>query len=65
VYDNSKQRSSVLPLVLSTAGSALVGMVVRRLRRDRAVARGAAAPRNGRRSEPAGPRRRTRRGPVL
>jgi len=63
VYDNSKQRSAVLPLVLSAVGSALVGMVVRKLRGDRAAARGAVPPRNGRRSVP-GPTPR-RRGPVL
>ena len=41
MYDNSEQRSAVLPLVLSTVGSVLVGLVVRRLREDRAAARGA------------------------
>ena len=43
MYDNSEQRSAVLPLVLSTVGSVLVGLVVRRLREDRAAARGGTA----------------------
>ena len=47
MYDNSKQRSAVLPLILSTVGSVLVGMVVRRIREDRATARGGNAPRGG------------------
>lgn len=45
MYDNSQQRSAVLPLVLSTVGSVLIGMVVRRLRQDRAAARGGTADR--------------------
>jgi hypothetical protein len=69
MYDNSEQRSAVLPLVLSTVGSVLVGLVVRRLREDRAAARGGTAagpagrdaPRKGR----ARPARRNTRGPVL
>jgi hypothetical protein len=65
MYDNSRQRSAVLPLVLSTVGSALVGMVLRKLRRDRAVARGAAPARDGRRSEPRPSPRRAPHGPVL
>ncbi|MFI7585000.1 hypothetical protein ACH9DO_14545 [Kocuria sp. M1N1S27] len=44
MYDNSRQPSAVLPLVLSTVGSVLVGMVVRRLRADRAAAGGAETP---------------------
>ncbi|MFI7493228.1 hypothetical protein ACH9D2_00655 [Kocuria sp. M4R2S49] len=65
MYDNSKQRSAVLPLVLSTVGSVLVGMVVRRLREDRAAARGEDAGRGGRRTGRARPARRNTRGPVL
>ncbi|MFF0990454.1 hypothetical protein [Kocuria nitroreducens] len=70
MYDNSKQRSAVLPLVLSTVGSVLVGLVVRRLREDRAAARGVTGPapsagRGGRRAGPARSPRRTARGPVL
>ncbi|MEX5236931.1 hypothetical protein [Kocuria arenosa] len=69
MYDNSEQRSAVLPLVLSTVGSVLVGMVVRRLREDRAAARGETAGRTagrgGRRAGRARPARRNARGPVL
>jgi hypothetical protein len=69
MYDNSEQRSAVLPLVLSTVGSVLVGMVVRRLRQDRAAARGETAGetagRGGRRAGRARPARRNARGPVL
>lgn len=65
MYDNSEQRSAVLPLVLSTVGSVLVGMVVRRLREDRAAARGETAGRGGRRAGRARPARRNARGPVL
>ncbi|MFF0905241.1 UNVERIFIED_CONTAM: hypothetical protein RF653_16335 [Kocuria sp. CPCC 205316] len=69
MYDNSEQRSAVLPLVLSTVGSVLVGMVVRRLREDRAAARGETAVppagRGGRRAGRARPARRNARGPVL
>ena len=66
MYDNSEQRSAVLPLVLSTVGSVLVGLVVRRLREDRAAARGetAAAP-AARGDRRAGRARRNTRGPVL
>ena len=64
MYDNSEQRSAVLPLVLSTVGSVLVGLVVRRLRQDRAAARdetagGSSAGRGAR------PARKNTRGPVL
>lgn len=69
MYDNSEQRSAVLPLVLSTVGSVLVGLVVRRLREDRAAAgRGTAdgaAGRDARRAGRARPARRSTRGPVL
>jgi hypothetical protein len=66
MYDNSEQRSAVLPLVLSTVGSVLVGMVVRRLRQDRAAARGETAGRTaGRQAGRARPARRNARGPVL
>ncbi len=69
MYDNSEQRSAVLPLVLSTVGSVLVGMVVRRLREDRAAARGETAGgpagRDARRTGRARPARRNTRGPVL
>ena len=69
MYDNSKQRSAVLPLVLSTVGSVLVGMVVRRLREDRAAARGETvtkpAGRDGRRAGRARSARKNTRGPVL
>lgn len=59
MYDNSRQPSAVLPLILSTVGSVLVGMVVQRLRQDRAAARGA-VPTRGERAA-----RARRRGPVL
>ncbi|GAB2603112.1 hypothetical protein GCM10009696_05790 [Kocuria himachalensis] len=69
MYDNSEQRSAVLPLVLSTVGSVLVGMVVRRLRGNRAAARGETAGRTagrgGRRAGRARTARRNARGPVL
>ena len=69
MYDNSEQRSAVLPLVLSTVGSVLVGLVVRRLREDRAAARGGTtggpAGRDARRTGRARPARRNTRGPVL
>lgn len=69
MYDNSEQRSAVLPLVLSTVGSVLVGLVVRRLREDRTAARCAPAdPSTGRGRRGAGrarPARRSTRGPVL
>ncbi|MFI7483551.1 hypothetical protein ACH9EU_14185 [Kocuria sp. M1R5S2] len=42
MYDNSRQRSAVLPIVLGTVGSVLAAMVVRRIREDRAAARDAA-----------------------
>jgi hypothetical protein len=64
MYDNSRQPSAVLPLILSTVGSVLVGMVVQRLRRDRAAARGAVPAPGGRPARrPAA--RPHRRGPVL
>lgn len=68
MYDNSRQRSAVLPLIVSTVGSALVGMVVRRMRADRATARADAAPGGDRSPRPGRPGRRTGRrgrGPVL
>lgn len=69
MYDNSEQRSAVLPLVLSTVGSVLVGLVVRRIREDRAAARqetaGVTAGRPGRRAGRARPAPRNTRGPVL
>ncbi|GAA1765801.1 hypothetical protein [Kocuria aegyptia] len=69
MYDNSEQRSAVLPLVLSTVGSVLVGLVVRRVREDRAAARGGtagpSAGRGGRRAGRARPARKNARGPVL
>ncbi|WP_298585590.1 hypothetical protein [uncultured Kocuria sp.] len=65
MYDNSKQHSAVLPLVLSTVGSVLIGMVVRRLREDRAAARGEVAGRAGRAAGRARPARKNSRGPVL
>ncbi|WP_424348091.1 hypothetical protein [Kocuria sp. CH-021] len=65
MYDNSEQRSAVLPLVLSTVGSVLVGMVVRRLREDRAAARGETPGRGARRAGRTRPVRRNSRGPVL
>ena len=37
MYDNSRQPSVVLPLVLGWVGAVLVGMVVRRIRADRAA----------------------------
>lgn len=65
MYDNSEQRSAVLPLVLSTVGSVLIGMVVRRLREDRAAARGEVSDRDGRRAGRVRPARNNWRGPVL
>ncbi|MEX5300292.1 hypothetical protein RCG67_16130 [Kocuria sp. CPCC 205292] len=65
MYDNSEQRSAVLPLVLSTVGSVLVGMVVRRLRQDRAAERGEAPARGARRAGRTRPARKNSRGPVL
>ncbi|MFE7629363.1 hypothetical protein [Kocuria sp. NPDC057446] len=65
MYDNSEQRSAVLPLVLSTVGSVLVGLVVRRLRADRAAARGGPAGRGRRDAARTRPARRSTRGPVL
>jgi hypothetical protein len=69
MYDNSEQRSAVLPLVLSTVGSVLVGLVVRRVREDRAAARretaGGTADRPGRPAGRARPARKNTRGPVL
>lgn len=64
MYDNSRQPSAVLPLILSTVGSVLVGMVVQRLRRDRAAARGA-VPARGERPARRPAARAHRRGPVL
>lgn len=69
MYDNSEQRSAVLPLVLSTVGSVLVGLVVRRMREDRAAARhgtaAGSAGRDARRTGRARPVRGNSRGPVL
>lgn len=71
MYDNSTQRSAVLPLVLSTVGSVLVGMVVRRIRQDRDAGRGGTSARGGRAAPGGRPVPRSRvagknpRGPVL
>lgn len=54
MYDNSRQRSAVLPIVLGTVGSVLAGMVVRRIREDRAAARGGTDAPPGRRSRSPG-----------
>ena len=64
MYDNSRQRSAVLPRVLTTVGSALVGMVARRVRQERAARDGAPG---GRRAAARDRRLRSRRarGPVL
>lgn len=64
MYDNSRQPGAVLPLVLSTVGAVLVGMVVRRVRGDRAAARGEVRTRGDRPARQAAARK-NRRGPVL
>lgn len=57
MYDNSEQRSAVLPIVLTAVGTVLAGMVVRRIRDDRIRddrARGVTADRCPRPSRPSG-----------
>ncbi|MEX5303772.1 hypothetical protein [Kocuria sabuli] len=64
MYDNSRQPSAVLPLVLGTVGAVLVGMVVQRVRGDRAAARGEVRTRGDRPARRPAVRK-NRRGPVL
>jgi hypothetical protein len=67
MYDNSRQRSAVLPLVAAWVGAGLAGMVLRKVRADRAARRGDVPGRPGRpgRRTAAGARSRGRaRGPV-